>query len=120
MVAGPTSSPLLFEPGRSAHVNPSLTKVFIYLTNAQDLAITMRFEGRRQMHWYNPKTRSTETRLAPQTDAEARELLDGNLDTEAFVTEYERLRKSGMIVEQALIFTGHEFRLRQLELRVAR
>jgi hypothetical protein len=80
----------------------------------------MRFEGRRQMHWYNPKTRSTETRLAPQTDAEARELLDGNLDTEAFVTEYERLRKSGMNVEQALIFTGHEFRLRQLELRVAR
>jgi len=72
------------------------------------------------MHWYNPKTRSTETRLAPQTDAEARELLDGNLDAEAFVTEYERLRKSGMIVEQALIFTGHEFRLRQLELRVAR
>jgi hypothetical protein len=76
--------------------------------------------GRRQMYWYNPKTRSTETRPAPQTDAEARDLLDGHLNTESFVIEYERLRDSGMDVEQALIFTGHEFRLRQLAFRAAR
>jgi hypothetical protein len=72
------------------------------------------------MYWYNPKTRSTETRPAPHTDAEARVLLDGNLNTESFVTEYEKLRDSGMDVEQALIFTGHEFRLRQLAFRAAR
>jgi hypothetical protein len=34
---------------------------------------------------------------------------------EAFLREHEKLRKSGMNVEQALVFTGHEFRLRQLE-----
>jgi hypothetical protein len=72
------------------------------------------------MYWYNPKSRSTEMRPAPHTDEEARDLLDGHLNTESFVTEYERLRDSGMSVEQALIFTGHEFRLRQLEFRAAR
>jgi hypothetical protein len=72
------------------------------------------------MYWYNPMTRSTETRPAPHTDAEARNLLGGNLNTESFVTEYEGLRNSGMGVEQALIFTGHEFRLRQLAFRAAR
>jgi hypothetical protein len=72
------------------------------------------------VYWYNPNTRSTETRLAPHTDEEARELLYGNLNTGSFVTEYERLRESGMNVEQALIFTGHEFRLRQLAFRAAR
>ena len=72
------------------------------------------------MYWYNPKTRSTETRPAPHTDAEARDLLDGSLNTGSFVSEYERLRDSGMSVEQALIFTGREFRLRQLAFRAAR
>ena len=72
------------------------------------------------MYWYNPMTRSTESRPAPLTDAEARDLLGGNLNTDAFVTEYERLRDSGMGVEQALVFTGHEFRLRQLAFRAAR
>ena len=38
----------------------------------------------------------------------------------AFAAEYERLRETGMGVEQALIFTGHEFRLKQLEFRAAR
>ena len=72
------------------------------------------------MYWYNPMTRSTESRPAPLTDTEARDLLGGNLNTNAFVTEYERLRDSGMGVEQALVFTGHEFRLRQLAFRAAR
>jgi len=72
------------------------------------------------MYWYNPTTRSTETRPAPHTDEEAIDLLYGHLNSGSFVAEYERLRDSGMNVEQALIFTGHEFRLRQLEFRAAR
>jgi hypothetical protein len=72
------------------------------------------------MYWYNPKTRNTETRPAPHTDQEAIELLGSNLNTESFVTEFEKLRDAGMDIEQALIFTGHEFRLRQLEFRAAR
>ena len=72
------------------------------------------------MYWYNPKTRCTETIMAPATDTEALALLDGDLNTMAFSAEYERLREMGMDVEQALIFTGHEFRLKQLEFRPAR
>jgi hypothetical protein len=72
------------------------------------------------MYWYNPKTRCTETIPAPETDDEALALLEGDLNTTAFVAEYERLRETGMGVEQALIFTGHEFRLKQLEFRAAR
>jgi hypothetical protein len=72
------------------------------------------------MYWYNPRTRRTETILAPQTDREALDLLEGDLNTLALVAEYEKLRESGMGVERALIFTGHEFRLKQLEFRAAR
>ena len=66
-------------------------------------------EGGR-MYWYNPKTRCTETVPAPATDREALALLGGDINTMAFAAEYERLRESGMGIEQALIFTGHEFR----------
>jgi hypothetical protein len=72
------------------------------------------------MYWYNPKTRCSESIPAPTADEEAFDLLDGDLNTMAFVAEYERLREGGMGVEQALIFTGHEFRLKQLEFRAAR
>ena len=72
------------------------------------------------MYWYNPRTRCSESIPAPTTDEEALALLDGDLNTMAFVAEFERLRESGMEVEQALIFTGHEFRLKQLEFRAAR
>ena len=72
------------------------------------------------MHWYNPKTRCTETIPAPTTDKEVLALLEGDLNTVAFVAEYERLRESGMGIDQALIFTGHEFRLKQLEFWAAR
>jgi hypothetical protein len=72
------------------------------------------------MYWYNPKSRCTETIPAPATDKEALALLDGDLNTTAFMDEYERLRETGMGIEQALIFTGHEFRLKQLEFRPAR
>jgi hypothetical protein len=72
------------------------------------------------MYWYNPKTRCSETMPAPPTDREALALLEGDLNTTAFVAEYERLRETGMGIEQALIFTGHEFRLKHLEFRAAR
>ena len=83
------------------------------------LVSCLREEGGR-MYWYNPKTRRTETIRAPETDEEALALLEDDLNTMAFVAEYEKLREKGMAIEQALIFTGHEFRLKQLEFRAAR
>ena len=71
--------------------------------------VTLGKEG--LLHWYNPKTRSVEDVSAPLADEEALEMLRGDLDSEAFITEYERLRDDGMGVEQALIFVGHGFRL---------
>ena len=66
------------------------------------------------MHWYNPKTRSVEDVPAPSTNEEALEMLRGDINSGAYIAEYERLREEGMAVEQALIFVGHEFRLRHL------
>ena len=66
------------------------------------------------MHWYNPKTRTVEDTAAPSTDEEALQMLRGDINSGAFITEYERLREEGMGVEQAMIFVGHEFRLRHL------
>ena len=63
------------------------------------------------LHWYNPKTRRVENVSAPLADEEALEMLRGDLDSDAFITEYKRLRDDGMGVEQALIFVGHGFRL---------
>ena len=52
---------------------------------------------------------------APSTDEEALEMLRGDINSGAFMAEYERLRDDeGMGVEQAMIFVGHEFRLRHL------
>ena len=70
------------------------------------------------MHRYNPKTRKVEDVSAPSADEEAFEMLGGDdIDSgAAFVAEYERLRtEEGMGVEQAMIFVGHEFRLRHLQ-----
>ena len=64
-----------------------------------------------RMHWYNPKTMSVEDVPAPSTDEEAWKMLRGDLNSEAFITEYENLRDEGMGVEQAMIFVGHKFRL---------
>ena len=42
-------------------------------------------------------------------------MLRGDINSGAFMAEYERLRdEEGMGVEQAMIFVGHEFRLRHL------
>jgi hypothetical protein len=67
------------------------------------------------MHWYNPKIMSAENVPAPSTDEQALEILLGDVNSGAYITEYERLREEeSMGVEQALIFVGHEFRLRHL------
>ena len=72
------------------------------------------------MHWYNPKIRNIEDTRAPSTDEEALEILRGDINSGAFMTEYERLREQGMGVEQAMIFVGHEFRLRHLRYQPVR
>ena len=72
------------------------------------------------MRWYNPKTRSVEDTSTPSTDQEATEYLPGHLSSEAFLTVYDRLRAEGMAIERALIFVGHNFRLRHLEYRPSR
>jgi hypothetical protein len=67
------------------------------------------------MHWYNPKTRDIEDVAAPSTDLEALKMLRGDINSGAFMAEYDRRRtEEGMEIEQALIFVGHEFRLRHL------
>ena len=84
------------------------------------MLVSCLWEGGGRMYWYNPKTRCSVTVLAPTTDDEALALLEGDINTMAFAAEYERLRETGMGIEQALIFTGHEFRLKHLEFRAAR
>jgi hypothetical protein len=66
------------------------------------------------MHWYNPKIMRVEGVPAPSTEEEALEMLLGDVNSGAYITAYERRREEGMGVEQALIFVGHEFRLRHL------
>jgi hypothetical protein len=41
-------------------------------------------------------------------------MLRGDYNSGAFMAEYKTLRGEGMVIEQALIFVGHEFRLRHL------
>jgi hypothetical protein len=66
------------------------------------------------MHWYNPKIMRVEDVPAPSKDEEALKMLRGDTNSAAYISEYENLREEGMEVEQALIFVGHEFRLRHL------
>ena len=54
---------------------------------------------------------SVEVEPAPSTDKEAFEMLRGDINSGAFISEYERLRAEGMEVEQAMIFVGHHFRM---------
>ncbi len=61
------------------------------------------------MRWYNPRIRGVEDVPAPSTDEEAFEMLRGDINSGAFMAEYERLRGEGMDVEQAMLFVGHHF-----------
>jgi hypothetical protein len=47
------------------------------------------------MYWYNPKTRSEEMSPTPEEDEEAYSLPEGDLNSEAFIREYEELRADG-------------------------
>ncbi len=64
------------------------------------------------MYWYNPTTRTSEKVDVPRTDEEAIEMLAGDADSAAFVSEFTRLRSLGMELEQTLIMVGHEGRLK--------
>jgi hypothetical protein len=67
------------------------------------------------MYWYNPTTCASERVDAPRKDEEAIKMLAGNRQSATFVSEYARLRNSGMEIETALTLVGHEYRLRQTE-----
>src|SRR5215213_870254 len=65
------------------------------------------------MYWHNPNTQASERVDAPSTDEEAICMLAGHPSSATFVSEYAKLRHSGMPIETALIMVGHEERLRQ-------
>jgi GAF domain-containing protein len=44
--------------------------------------------ARTCMHWYNPKARAVEDRPAPSTDEEALEMLRGDVNSGAFISEF--------------------------------
>jgi hypothetical protein len=73
-------------------------------------------ERRAGVYWYNPTTRTSERVEAPSTDEQAIEMLAGDPQSVTFVSEYARLRGSGMEIEVALIMVGHKLRLRYLGL----
>jgi hypothetical protein len=60
------------------------------------------------MYWYNPTTRDDEDIPTPPNDARAIEILSGHPDSDEFIEEYRRRRKTHGI-EEALIFTGEAF-----------
>ena len=64
------------------------------------------------MYWYNPKSRISEGVDAPSDDEQAIRMLAGHPSSATFVSEYAKLRCSGMQVETALIMVGHQERLR--------
>jgi hypothetical protein len=69
------------------------------------------------VYWYNPTTRTSERVQAPSTDEQAIEMLAGDPESAAYVSEYARLRgEQGMEIEPALILVGHEVRLRHLKI----
>jgi hypothetical protein len=67
------------------------------------------------MYWYNPTTRTSERVEAPSTDEQAIQMLDGHPDSATLVSEYAKLRRSGTPIERALVWVGHEERLRLLD-----
>ena len=64
------------------------------------------------MYWYNPTTRTSERVEAPLNDEQAIQMLAGDPASATFVSQYAKLRHSGMQIETALIIVGHEVRLR--------
>ena len=67
------------------------------------------------MYWYNPITCTSERGEAPPTDEQAIQMLAGTKDSAELIKEYCALRRSGTLIEQALVLVRHEFRLSQPE-----
>jgi hypothetical protein len=65
------------------------------------------------MYWYNPTTRTSERVESPLNDEQAIHMLAGDPASATFVSQYAKLRHSGMQIETALIMVGHEVRLRR-------
>ena len=61
-----------------------------------------------KMYRYNPTTRHEEDVPIPLNDARAIEMLSGHPDSEGFIEEYRRRRKTHGI-EKAMIITGVAF-----------
>jgi hypothetical protein len=61
-----------------------------------------------KMYCYNPTTRHDEDVPIPLNDARAIEMLTGHPDSEEFIEEYRRRRKTHGI-EKAMIITGVAF-----------
>jgi hypothetical protein len=61
-----------------------------------------------KMYCYNPKTRHEEDVPTPPNDARAIEMLTGHPDSEEFIEEYGRRRKTHGI-EKAMIITREAF-----------
>jgi hypothetical protein len=82
---------------------------------------TSSFSGKedKKMYWYNPTTRTSERVVAPSTEEQAIKMLSGTKDSARFIKHYCELRRLGTPMEQALVLVGHEFRLRQVEYRLA-
>jgi hypothetical protein len=60
------------------------------------------------MYWYNLTTRHDEDVPTPPNDARAIEMLTGHPDSEEFIEEYSRRRKTHGI-EKAMIIMGEAF-----------
>lgn len=60
------------------------------------------------MYRYNPTTRHDEDVPIPLNDARAIEMLTGHPDSEEFIEEYRRRRKT-LGIEKAMIITGVAF-----------
>jgi hypothetical protein len=101
--------------GQSTRRSIRLLLAFSFRNDGYTYVVLGGKEG-REVYWYNPTTRTSERVEAPSADEQAIEMLAGDPQSVAFVSEYARLRESGMEIEQALILVGHEFRLRHLEL----
>jgi hypothetical protein len=61
------------------------------------------------MRWYNPTRRVEEEVPPPMSDAQAIEMLSGDVDSDRFIEVYRRMRSTNPQIVQALIFTGETF-----------
>ncbi len=67
------------------------------------------------MYWYNPTAHTSQRVDTPSGDEQAIRMLAGHPDSATFVSEYAELRRSGTLIERALVSVGYEERLREHE-----